>query len=526
MEYLEKIKNTVINELEFQKSVEHLLRHSKNKSRFKRNPILISTGGIDSSDYTSKSLRRSNISQKKFIQTVFQNSGAAGSHFSLCHFNKCKIKNANFQECTFYGGSIRNNAINNPVISSNFNNSLFTNRFEISNCVFEHCVFHGTAFINCNIYNAIFFSSTLEDTLFSNTNLQDVTFSDLNIDYSVFENVQMQHVILPFSQICYSFGLLPYLMHTSDEVYISSSDTDCGYISKESYLRLLSDFLIYYSGTKDYFPLANIYLAFGENDRARDAIKKGILSAIASYDFMRIKYLCKLIYSYPVFNYHERKSIYDFINAKISFSDADPRLQYNYSVYRDEINNYLLNNSKQDILTSEINIITNINYNDSVRLGNLLSTLEIVIECTKSAEGEHNISIRHNSNIEIAVFLQDFYQALTVIIPGIYSILLGIEILKEKKIANKQSMRKLEYEESLKAIEIENKQVELERNKIARQKELIELQKQLDIPLDWDQEKFRQNILDLDINISEIHHITYGNIPPDANENIIQFSNR
>lgn len=241
---------------------------------------------------------------------------------------------------------------------------------------------------------------------------------------------------------------------------------------------------------------------------------------------MRIKYLCKLIYSYPVFNYHERKSIYDFINTKISFSDTDARLQYNYSVYRDEINNYLLNNSKQDFLTSEIDITTNINFNDNVRLGNLLSTLEIAIENTKSSEGEHSISIRHNSNIEIAIFLQDIYQALTVIIPGIYSILLGIEILKEKRIANKHSKHKLELEESLKVLEIESKQVELDRNKIALQKEWVELQNQLALTLNLDQETLRQNILNLDINIPEIHHITYGNIPPNANENIIQFSNQ
>jgi uncharacterized protein YjbI with pentapeptide repeats len=526
MEYLEKVQNTIISEAEFQKSVENLLTHSKNKSRFKKNPTLISTGGIDSSNYSNKSLRRSYFAQKKFNQAVFQNSGSAGSHFSLCHFNDCKIRNANFQECTFYGGSIQNNIKSNAVVNSNFNNSLFTNGFEINNCIFEHCVFHGTAFIDCIIQSATFFSSTLEDTLFSEVFLKNVTFSDLNIDYSVFENVQMQQVILPFSQICYSFGLLPYLMHTTDKVYISSPDAECGYISKESYLELISDFLIYYTGTKDYFPLANIYLAFGENDCARDVIKKGILSAITSYDFMRIKYLCKLIYSYPVFNYHERKSIYDFINTKISFSDTDARLQYNYSVYRDEINNYLLNNSKQDFLTSEIDITTNINFNDNVRLGNLLSTLEIAIENTKSSEGEHSISIRHNSNIEIAIFLQDIYQALTVIIPGIYSILLGIEILKEKRIANKHSKHKLELEESLKVLEIESKQVELDRNKIALQKEWVELQNQLALTLNLDQETLRQNILNLDINIPEIHHITYGNIPPNANENIIQFSNQ
>ena len=84
----------------------------------------------------------------------------------------------------------------------------------------------------------------------------------------------------------------------------------------------------------------------------------------------------------------------------------------------------------------------------------------------------------------------------------------------------------MELEESLKVLEIESKQVELDRNKIALQKEWVELQNQLALTLNLDQETLRQNILNLDINIPEIHHITYGNIPPNANENIIQFSNQ
>lgn len=526
MNYLPEEQNMIYNEEKFDKSLKTLLMHSKNKTRFKKNAFLVSTGGVDSSDYTGKSLRRSNFSQKNFYGTIFNNSGAAGTHFSYCHFHKCQFKYTNMQECTFYGGIIKDNTKENSIISSNFNQSLFTNHFEIVRCFFEHCVFHGTAFIDCIIKNTTFFSSTLEDTLFSNVYMENVNFSDLNIDFSVFQNTKMHQVVLPFSQICFSFGLLPYLMNTKDEIYVTSSHSDCGYISKDEYLQLIPDFMQYYSGTKDYFPLANIYLALEKNDQAREAIKRGLLIAITNYDFMRIKYLCKLIYSYPVFSYHERKLFYDFINSKISFSNTDARLQYNYSVYRNEINNYLLNNNKRQILTSEINIITKISYDNSILLGNLLSIIENIIEYRKSLEGEHSVSVRHNSNIEIGVFLQDFYQALTVIVPSIYSILLGIEILNEKRIANKHAKKELQYEEALKALEVENAQVELERNKIALKKEQLELQNQLTLSVPHNQETLRQNVLDLGIEVSEISHITYGNIPPDVNENIIQFSSR
>lgn len=526
MNYLEANYNIIFNEDNFDNSIQALLKHSKNKTRFKKNPFYVSTGGTDTSDYTSKSLRRSNFSQKKFDQTIFNNCGTSGASFSLCEFNNCQFKNANFQESTFSGGIIQNNMDKNPIINSNFNHSLFTNKFKINNVLFQHCVFQGTAFIDCNIENTTFFSSTLEDTLFSSTSMKKVNFSDLNIDYSVFENIHMHQVILPFSQVCFSFGLLPYLLRTSDEIYISSADATIGYIPKDEYLKLIPDFLQYYNGTSDYFPLANIYLALGKNEQAKDAITKGLLFAIVDYDFQRIKYLCKLIYSYPVFSFHERKNIYDYINAHICFSDADSRLQYNYTVYKNEINNYLLNSNIQNTLSSEINIITGINYDNGILLGSTLSIIEESIEYGKSFIGEHSISIRHNSNVEISVFIQDCYQALCVIIPNIYFTLLGIEIIKEKRITNQQKKKELQYSETIKSIDIERAQIQLERDKVALKKEQLELENQLAAPMQQTPEALRQNILNLGVNISEIHHITYGNIPPDVNENIIQHSSR
>lgn len=522
MDYIQKMDDFIFSEDNFNKAIESLLIHSKNKTRFRKNPFHVSTGGIDSSDYTSKSLRRSKFSQKNFVQTIFKNSGSAGSIFSSCQFDKCQFVNANFQECTFSGGNISNNTNEIPITNSNFNHSLFTNNFEINDVYFQHCVFQGTAFIDCAIKNSKFFSSTLEDTLFSNVCLEKVRFSDLNIDYSEFENVKMHQVILPFSQICFSFGLLPYLLKTDDTVYVTSSNSKDGYISKEDYLKLIPDFIQFYKGVNDFFPLANIFLSLGNRECAKESIMNGILTAITNFDFIRIKYLCKLIYSYPVFSYHERKLIYDYINSHICFYDTDSRLQYNYSLYKSEINNYLLNKNKADILTSEINIITEITYDNGNLLGQTLSILEELIEYRKSKVGEHNISIRHNSNVEILVFLQDLYQSLAIIVPAIYSVFLGIEILKEKKTTNKQRRLELQYEKSLKSIEIENAQIELERNRIGLEKEKLELENQL-IQRLQNQEELRQNIIDSNINISEIHHITYGNIPPDVNENIIQF---
>jgi hypothetical protein len=49
-------------------TVEVLLRHCKNKQKFKKDANKIASGGIDHSDYTNKGIRRSRISGKIFVK--------------------------------------------------------------------------------------------------------------------------------------------------------------------------------------------------------------------------------------------------------------------------------------------------------------------------------------------------------------------------------------------------------------------------------------------------------------------------
>ena len=381
MEYdLNKNISDYPSSLQMEHSIEKLLEHSKNKNKFRINPFLASTGGRDCSDYTNKSIKRSKFAQKIFYGTTFKNSAAAGANFVHCTFDNCKFINANFQECTFLECNIKNNSINNPVTNSNFNRSLFSNSFHIKNTYFQHSIFRQTAFLDGILQNTTFYSSTLEDTLFFNVFMDSVRFNDLNIDYSVFTNVHMNDVILPFSQICFTFGLLPYLMKTDDNVYITSAQNDNGYISKEEFLALLTYFEIYYRGTNDFFPLANIYLSLEQYDKAKEAVLNGILLATTNYDFRQIKYLSKLIHMYSVFDFHQRKQIYDYINAHITFYDMNPNLSYNYNTYKNEISSFLLNNNRSGIATSEIDIVTNVYPNGKRSIGGTLVDLPIFLD--------------------------------------------------------------------------------------------------------------------------------------------------
>ena len=97
-------------------SIEVLLKHCKNKKRFSKDNNQISVGGKDCSDYTNKSLRRSRANEKKYLESIFRNSAAAGSNFYRCTFENCRFINANFQECSFNCSNILYNVENNEVI--------------------------------------------------------------------------------------------------------------------------------------------------------------------------------------------------------------------------------------------------------------------------------------------------------------------------------------------------------------------------------------------------------------------------
>lgn len=530
------MKNT-LSENSLDNTIAILLQHCKNKEKFKKDAFKITTGREDSKDYTNKGIRRSRFSQKDFIKSIFINSAAAGSNFVSCTFDNCKIINANFQECTFADSHLINYSKENAIVHSNFNESLFTDDFSVENTYFKHSVFYKTAFIKGTIKNTTFYSCTLEDTIFSDIVMEKVQFTDLNIDYAVFEHVQMKNVILPFSQICYTFGLLPYLENTKDEVYITSVANENGYISKEEFLSLIPHFIEYYTETKDFFPLANIYFFLGENEKAKNVIKAGILVSVTECDFRRIKYLCKLISVYSVFNFHERKEIYDYIYSHISFYDMHPGLLYSYKVYQKEIEGYLINNNRSDVVTATINITTNVFPDDAVKLGILLSCIEEVIDIYKSPQGEHKLLCFHNSAESLKIILQEILPALMYIIPAIYYVLMGTLNLEEKRLNVKKEkinlkvlpeQKQLESEKN--RLELASQQLEIEREKIALEKNKIELYNlqaaQFEKQNQIKREILRENITNHDVEITEINHIMIGNIPPQIDRQLIQFSTK
>lgn len=105
---------------------------------------------------------------------------------------------------------------------------------------------------------------------------------------------------------------------------------------------------------------------------------------------------------------------------------------------------------------------------------------------------------------------------------------MGIYILDEKK--DMRTARKLEEKNAaeLRQIEVERARIALAREKMQLKKEQNEFEEyQVEQKNKKNQIKesiLRRNILDQDICITAISHITYGDIPPETAKNICQFS--
>lgn len=152
-----------------------------------------------------------------------------------------------------------------------------------------------------------------------------------------------------------------------------------------------------------------------------------------------------------------------------------------------------------------------------------MSIIEQIIEIGKSEKGEHSILCRHNSAEELVVIIQETYEFLHVIIPAIYSILLGFLVLEEKWESRKKNKFDQQHASELKEIEVEQARITLERSKIALAREKHELCK-AQLEMANIQENLRKDIIQSNIDILEIQHISYGDIPSTADKNIVQYS--
>jgi uncharacterized protein YjbI with pentapeptide repeats len=375
----------------------------------------IAIGATYSGDYTRKSLKRSNLTQCKFIEADFTRVAATGSKFLKSDFIDCNINGANFQYCDFSGSSIRTENKKIILEGSNFSESIFSDSklhdLAIVACSFSQVLFYKSIIKNCNIK-----STTFENSTFINCTFENIELRNLNLEYAEFKNVKMKNVVLPFSQMPYTFGGLKYLFETNDNVFLSSKKNQEEKITIDEYKKSLIYLEKYYLSINEFFPLTNIYLAQKKLDYAYQSIISGLVYSVQNKDFRMLKFFCRLASISDCFSSKQLLELYNKIHEIIPAEHLYISELHNYEIHIGEIRTLLLNN-KVNKLSAQINIKTNIENQNSIDLGYLIKVLNETIRLSNDNLKWDMIEIRHNSPYEL--FLQISSSDYTFIISSI-----------------------------------------------------------------------------------------------------------
>lgn len=299
----------------------------------------------------------------------FSKAAVTGSLFEKCEFIDCNFDEADFEFCDFRSCKISTKEIKN----CSFNNS---NCIEttFSNIHFDSCTLTGTYFDHAHITNVDITFSTLEGACFSKCIFKDLDWRYLNLEYVEFIEPHMDNVVLPFSQIPYMFGVLQYLVQTTETVTISN---DTSTISVDEYFNYGIPFLLKrYEEDRICFPMSNIYLFGRDTDynRAFEYLSEEVSTLSMRRDFRGIKFCCKLISMSQRFSKRHLNQIYKNItNVDISI---DPNSAEMKSFTRNigEIRSILYRREKTPSLL--IRIQTNIEIEYSMRFANLMKQFQ------------------------------------------------------------------------------------------------------------------------------------------------------
>lgn len=496
------INDTTISQEDVIKAQIELKKHVKNKDFYRIDQYKINFGTQISKNYSNLNQRRSFYSDCYFTKSNFTNTGFTGSIFSNCNFTNNLLKRTVFDSCNFrqcnFEYSINGN---NTLEGTDFNNAVFVE------CTFEgitfdagmasNAIFQSVSFKECVFLGMLWEAATFEDVYFDNCQMKG-----LNFEQCVFDNIHMNNTRLLFPTIPYIINGIKYLMQTDDNVQISSANSSSGLIKKEEYLKLLPILEKFYYGTKNYFPLANIYVAQNKYQDAYNAIINGVRVAMQLRSFRSLRSFCILLKTIPVLEPKHFNFVYECIQNEIGcqfFSSTD---YYILSRYLGEVRQLLVNGKDGTVVG--ITIKTNIESNECDKLGILISVINSIIDYS-STNANNYIELRHYSPYEIFCQITANPECIFYIIGIIYSGLLGVDTLYKKYKENIKN--EIDEKKSLAQIALIKAQTEQIKIDNLLKKEQIEKQSSEKI-------KHSQQIIQANqITINSIsHNITAGSI--------------
>lgn len=381
---------------EYQAAVLRILEHKQSEIKF-RSILSSATNAVLTGDYSLGRISHNYFSNCSFQSASLERVSGAGSIFENVQFNETNLQNSNFQNSTFEHCLFEKCNLN----GCNLGQSYFSDvswvkispyTYNASGSYYKDCTFTSSKPGNLS-------EACLDTVVFDSVRL-----TNLNMEYSSFRNIQSQDLILPFSQMPYIFNGLQYVLNTSDNVRVSSHINKTNSISVNEYVESLNDMIVFFSYRQEYFPLANILLAFERYGEALNIILKGIIASVLQCDFRMCKYLCKLLTDNGHFG---KKTLHDFyyrLNSTIQNNELTEAEYFQLTQQMPEIRSMLIDNPERypcALLTLKSQNLSL----ESEQVKLILVCIDEVIHLQGASLANQSISVRHNSPLEFIISL-------------------------------------------------------------------------------------------------------------------------
>lgn len=372
---------------------EDLGQHTRNPMLFRDDQFLEYKDLRISMDWSGMNRRRIDFTNCHFVDSNFKQTGFAGSFFYNCIFEECILQNTNFSQCTFTNCRFNCNIESVDFCKCKFTDVTFSS-IEIQNSNFAEAYMHNSCFVDCKIVSA-----TWEFCSFKSFNFINTCFSNLNFEFAVFENVHFINTLIPFQSIPFIFGGPQYVLETTDEAYFKSVVD--GKLPLSEYKSYMEEMLEFYRRTENFFPAANLLLAYGYSDEGYQVIKDGIVQFTRLRKYRAVKYLTHLFNMSQVIPNNKKPHLYlDLFDTLQEISNDNNIDDFDKRTYFDYIRNTLISTENGGYICS---LKTNIDSNDIERIGVLYHALEDVVECLD--DSTHRIHISHNSEIVMELLI-------------------------------------------------------------------------------------------------------------------------
>lgn len=457
----------------FDAAVERILQHKQSTVKF--NSVLSGgNGAYFNGNYTLGRISHNFFSNCTFDNASLKGVAGAGTTFVDVTFQSTDLSHASFQSSILDRCKFEN---------CNVENSNFSQCY-ISETIWKNCSLDSTNMAFSHISNSEICASkpsNLAECCLDDVILEEIRLTNLNLEFAHFKKITMKNVTLPFSQMPYIFGGLNYIFETNDSINISSHINDSHVISIEDYKNALYDMEIFYNYRQEFFPLANIFLAFHRYEEALIAILNGITISATQRDFRMCKYYCTLITEYGQFSSEKLNLLYQAIDNLAPQSSLSKSQYYQYMQHMPRIRAMLLdnpNNYPSAILKFE----TNISNTDTKKITLLYECIDEYLHLNGVELIQPKISISHNSPTLFEMFLcgnpQTILAITQVILSTIGIICVGYNSIA-KAIVNTQQINKNKGEK--RSVELQNQKLEAEIERIklenAQLKESMEQRK-------------------------------------------------